>query len=71
MNYWISLGALPSKLVVGMAAYGRGFILSDPQEDYLGAPVAGPSPRESVTREPGMLSYYEVSQVLWNLDNML
>lgn len=30
VNYWLDKGADPSKLVLGMGLYGRGFILSNP-----------------------------------------
>ncbi|ESO03402.1 hypothetical protein HELRODRAFT_80436, partial [Helobdella robusta] len=56
----------PSKIVVGMALYGRCFTLADPKNNGLGAPVTGPCPAGTYTREGGILSYYEVKFKLSN-----
>ena len=47
VNYWIENGADPSKLILGMGLYGRGFVLNNPVDNgfYAGAiqPItAGP-----------------------------
>lgn len=59
-SYWVSKGATPSKLILGMATYGRCFTLRDPADNGIGAPVNGPCPAAPFTREAGFLSYYEV-----------
>ena len=59
-DYWVDNGCPPEKLVIGMAAYGRGFTLQDPSRSGYGAPVRGPSTAGQYTREPGYDSYYEV-----------
>ena len=60
-NYWVNLGVPRSKLVIGMATYGRGFALDDKNNFYVGALIKGSSPAGSFTREAGFMAYYEVS----------
>ena len=55
------LGVPRSKLVIGMATYGRGFALDDRDNFYVGAPITGMSPAGSFTREAGFMAYYEVN----------
>ena len=59
-NYWVANGCPPSKLVVGMAMYGRGYKLANPSIHGMGAPAQGPSSRGRHTEEDGFLAYYEV-----------
>jgi len=40
VNYWISNGANKSKLILGLASYGRSFTLSGPTQNGLGAPAS-------------------------------
>ena len=59
-KYWVEKGAPRSKLIIGMATYGRGFLLTNPAVSGVGAPTKGPSPAGRYTRESGFLAYYEV-----------
>ncbi|KAK3086618.1 hypothetical protein FSP39_021076 [Pinctada imbricata] len=61
VNYWHQLGVPKDKIVVGMAAYGRSFTLSDPNNYGVGAPTgSGSAPSGTYTGEAGFLSYYEI-----------
>lgn len=62
VSEWISKGASKEKLVVGMPTYGRTFTLASPNLTDIGAAaVKGGSPGQ-FTREPGFLSFFEVSR---------
>ena len=63
--YWHSMGVPKDKLVLGLATYGRTFLMSGPAEhrpgdSFLGA--GGPEGPYSATT--GLLAYYEVCQLL-------
>ena len=60
VDYWIAGGCPASKLVLGLAAYGRGYRAAHPTQLAFGDAAAGPSPAAAYTREAGMLAYYEV-----------
>lgn len=60
IRYWIQNGADPSKLLMGMAAYGRGFLLADPRADHgLYAPATGPIDPGMYTSQAGFWGYNE------------
>ncbi|XP_059164930.1 chitotriosidase-1-like [Physella acuta] len=60
-NYWVSLGAPKSKLVIGMPLYGRSFTLEkDTPFIGVGAPILGAGQPGPYTSEAGILAYYEV-----------
>lgn len=42
VNYWIENGADPSKLILGMGLYGRGFVLNNPADNGFYAPANQP-----------------------------
>ena len=42
VQYWIKKGCPPSKLVLGMALYGRTFRLANSNDNKIGAPAVGP-----------------------------
>jgi len=44
MEYWAKAGADPHKLLMGIPAYGRGYILADPNEFGIHAPAVGNMP---------------------------
>lgn len=56
----MKLGADRSKLIVDIPMYGQTYRLTNPNEYGLGAPSAGPGTAGEFTRQPGMLSYYEI-----------
>lgn len=60
VSWWISQGAPRGKLVLGLAAYGRSFTLSNPSSNGVGAPIAGAGQAGPYTKEAGSLSYMEV-----------
>ena len=41
VNYWINNGAPKSKLILGLASYGRSFTLASTTQNGLGAPANG------------------------------
>ncbi|KAF2892426.1 hypothetical protein ILUMI_13747 [Ignelater luminosus] len=45
---WINAGADPRELVLGVAAYGRSYILTDPSHHRIGAPSSGIGQTETV-----------------------
>ena len=59
MRYWIQLGAEPSKLLMGMAGYGRGFVLEDPSNHGFYAPANGPIDGAMYTAAAGFWGYNE------------
>ena len=64
MKYWIEKGAEPSKLLLGMAAYGHGFILADEKENGFYAKTNGPIEGGPYTRERGMWGYNEYCEFM-------
>jgi chitinase len=76
VRYWISKGCSPSKLVMGLALYGRSFRLANSNDNQIGAPVVGAGLILSFvflysikiylgsaglfTGEGGFLAYYEI-----------
>lgn len=62
VKYFIQNGAPPSKLVLGMATYGRGFILDDVNNNGLYASASQPIPPGPITNTPGYWGYNEVKQ---------
>ncbi|XP_078471892.1 chitinase-3-like protein 1 [Lampetra planeri] len=63
VKLWLDRGVPPSKLVVGVPAYGTTFTLSG-AGTALGAPISGPGEAGAFTGTAGTLAYYEVCQRL-------
>jgi chitinase len=59
INYWISKGASPSKINLGIPLYGRSWTLSSKQVNPP-APASGAGAAGTYTGEGGMLAYYEI-----------
>lgn len=59
IQYWIQNGAEPSKLLLGMGAYGRGFVLADPEDNGLYASANGPIEAGRYTQQAGFWGYNE------------
>lgn len=62
LDYWIKKGFPANKIALGLATYGRGFLLADSDKHDLGSPKSqwGHSSRGKYTEEDGMLAYYEI-----------
>lgn len=61
MRHWMSLVADKSKLVLGVASYGRTFTLRKARHHDYNVPTTGPGLAGEFTQQPGMLAYYEVN----------
>lgn len=61
VNYWISKGASPEKLILGVPFYGQSFSLEENAGSGLGAPSYAGGEAGDETRARGFLSFYEVS----------
>lgn len=59
-------GADRSKLVMGVPFYGQSFMLKDLHTNLVGegTPSRGPGNAGEITRQPGMLAYYEICQLI-------
>ncbi|XP_014390101.1 PREDICTED: acidic mammalian chitinase isoform X2 [Myotis brandtii] len=66
MNYWKDNGAPAEKLIVGFPTYGHTYILSNPSNHGIGAPITGPGPAGPYTRQSGFWGYYEICPFLKN-----
>ncbi|GFT33597.1 chitotriosidase-1 [Trichonephila clavipes] len=64
VNYWLKKGAPAEKLILGLAFYGRSFVLKDPEKNGLGVPVNGKGMAGEFTREQGFLGYHEMCSKL-------
>nr|CAD7402605.1 unnamed protein product [Timema poppensis] len=67
MEYLVSKGAPRKKLLVGIPFYGQSFTLESPQSYNQGAEARGPGAPGELTRQPGMLAYYEICD-RWSLE---
>ena len=56
----------PSKIVLGVAYYGRGYTLSDPSCNTFGCGFAGPSKPGACTNQAGVLSLVEIQKMIAN-----
>lgn len=65
VSNWISKGATPQSLVLGIALYGRTYTLSSSSNTRLGAAISGAGVQGTYTAVPGSLSYLEVSVGGW------
>lgn len=59
-EYYVSLGAPKDKLNIGIALYGRTFLLDNPNQHDVGSPAAQPGDAGLFTSERGFIAYYEV-----------
>ncbi|KAL8608980.1 hypothetical protein ACOMHN_062863 [Nucella lapillus] len=55
-----------SKILVGLATYGRTWTLADPANSGVGAPTKGPGKQGKFTHSAGILANYEVCDALRN-----
>jgi chitinase len=59
-----ALGLSASKIILGIAAYGRSFVLQDARVATINAPTTGNGFSGSFTKINGLLSYYEVNSFM-------
>ena len=67
VNFWLKSITTPSKLILGLASYGRTWKLTDPCNKWeLGSasPWTG-GKAGSATGEAGFLAYYEICKKVW------
>jgi len=62
---FIDGGARPGQLLLGLAAYGRGYILANPDNWWLYAGAVGPIPPERYTQAEGYWGYNEFCERLY------
>uniref|UniRef100_A0A0P5TL21 chitinase n=1 Tax=Daphnia magna TaxID=35525 RepID=A0A0P5TL21_9CRUS len=62
VNYWISNGAPPSKIILGMGLYGRGFTLASSTQNGFYAYAPQPIQAGPYTRESGTWGYNEICE---------
>jgi len=60
IDYWLKRGAKKSQLLVGLAAYGRGFTLRNPAENGLYAAATAGCEAGPYTQARGYLGYNEI-----------
>jgi len=60
VNYWMANGVPASKIIMGVAVYGRGFTLANTAQNGLLAQASGPIPEAEFTRQNGSWGYNEV-----------
>lgn len=70
MHIWIEKGCPREKLNLGMAAYGRTFSMYSEKQTHEMGCKASAGEAGMYTMEPGVMSYYEICQVL-NKDQQL
>lgn len=58
---WLEAGADRAKIILGLSAYGRSFLLANEKNKELLALADGPGPAGPYTGEKGMLTYLEVN----------
>ncbi|KAG5680242.1 hypothetical protein PVAND_009765 [Polypedilum vanderplanki] len=64
INWWQRQGAPSSKLVVGMAAFGRSFTLANPSNNGVGATIVGPGNGGPFLDQSGTLGYNEICHLM-------
>lgn len=62
VHVWINNGATPSKLVLGLGAYGKTFTLTSLNDTSTGAPFTGAGAAGPYVAEAGVYSYYEICE---------
>ncbi|XP_030556134.1 probable chitinase 10 [Drosophila novamexicana] len=64
MQLLVKMGARREKLIMGIPFYGQSFTLEQSSQRLVGEGVAASGPGEAgeLTKQPGMLAYYEICQ---------
>ncbi len=60
VRYWISQGAEPSKLNLGLQFHGRTFTLINDRMVKSGSPISGAGTPGSLLNDPYLLNYPEI-----------
>lgn len=60
VKYWNQQGVAPEKLVLGIPTFGISFMLKDPKNTTIGAPMTRAGEPGPFTKIPGTLAYYEI-----------
>ena len=63
VDYWLQGGADPTKILLGVATYGRGFTLLDASDHGLYANATGPNPAGPYTQTAGFWGYNEYCEM--------
>ncbi|BFZ03576.1 hypothetical protein BsWGS_06615 [Bradybaena similaris] len=63
-QYYVSLGAPKDKLNIGIALYGRTFLLDNPSQHDVGSPAGQPGDAGLFTSERGFIAYYEICDLI-------
>ena len=71
VHYYLDHGVPKEKIVVGMAAYGRGFKLVDNQLNGLYCPADDGIPKAPYTRQIGIWGYNEIISAFQGNQNYL
>jgi len=66
VDNWISRGARPDQLAIGLGMYGRGWRLASLNETGFNAPAVGAAAGGPHTNEAGYWSYYEIMDLVAN-----
>jgi chitinase len=64
VDYYLSFGIPPEKLVLGLATYGRSFTLKSSTNHGVGAAISGVGNALTCTGEAGFVAYYEIKQMI-------
>lgn len=63
MIFVLAMNFPREKLVLSIPTYGLSFLLEDPNDNKLGAPILTRGPPQGQTRTLGMAASYEVKRV--------
>lgn len=68
INLLVREGASKRKIVMGVPFYGQTFTLQEDTNRFVGEgfPARGPGQAGEITRQPGMLAYYEICERIKN-----
>lgn len=66
MNYWLSHGAPPSKLILGTAFYGNAYTLANPKHIGRGAPFSNAGLIGMPAFASSMPAYYDICPLAKN-----
>ncbi|XP_067664594.1 chitinase-3-like protein 2 [Haliotis asinina] len=62
VQYWLDQGVPKRKLILGLATYGMSYTLQHPWQTWLGANATGGGKAGRMTREKGILAFYEICE---------